>query len=101
MYNNRIEILARSDQQDDFGQSIIAYTKVADCWAMRTENGGRENMYASRIVHENEIVYTIRYRIGIEPGMYVKSDDGDCLNIISIQREEKSHLHIKVQKTDE
>ena len=57
-------------------------------------------MYASRIVHENEVVYTIRWRSHILPGMYVK--DGDDLRKIVGTQEEGRHwrLHIRTVKTD-
>ncbi len=68
--------------------------------AQRTEAGGRENLYAGRIVHENEVVYTIRYRAGLLAGMVVK--DGESLRKITSVHEEgrRWRLHLKTTKTD-
>ena len=57
-------------------------------------------MYASRIVHENEVVYTIRWRSHIEPGMLIK-DGEDWRRIVGTQEEGRRHrLHIRTVKTD-
>ena len=100
MFDHRIEIHAFLEIRDEYNDRTKRLDFVSECYAQRTEAGGRENMYASRIVHENEVVYTIRWRSHILPGMYVK--DGDELRrIVGTQEEGRHHrLHIRTIKSD-
>jgi SPP1 family predicted phage head-tail adaptor len=100
MFDTRIEILALSQERDEYNERTEELVPGAVCWAQRTENGGRENLFASRILHENEIAYTVRWREGIRPSMFVR--DGDqTLKIISVHEEgRRKYLHIKTKKTD-
>lgn len=100
MFTHGIEIIKLSEERDGYNERVNEYVHVAYCYSMKTENGGRENLYASRIVHENEIVYTIRYREGIEAGQYI-IDDGLRMKIISVHHEgRRKYLHIKTLKRD-
>ncbi len=100
MFDTRIEILALSQERDEYNERTEQLVPVAVCWAQRTESGGRENLFASRIVHENEVVYTTRWRAGIKPSMFV-CDGEATLNIVSVHEEgRRKYLHIKVRKTD-
>ena len=100
MFDHRIEIHAFLEFRDEYNDRTKRLDFVAEAFAQRTEFGGRENMYASRIVHENEVVYTVRWRSHILPGMYIK--DGDDLRKIVGTQEEGRHwrLHIRTVKTD-
>jgi SPP1 family predicted phage head-tail adaptor len=100
MFDTRIEILALSQERDEYNERTEELVPMAVCWAQRTENGGRENLFASRILHENEIAYTVRWREGIRPSMFVQ--DGEAtLKIVSVHEEgRRKYLHIKVRKTD-
>ena len=100
MFDRRIEIYAFINVRDEYNDRGFKVTFVAEAYAQRTENGGRENMYASRIVHENEVVYTIRWRSLILPGMVIK--DGDDYRRVTATQEEGRHrlLHIVTVKTD-
>lgn len=100
MFDTLIEICAYSQERDEYNECIDELVTIAVCFAQRTESGGRENLFASRILHENEIAYTIRWRSGIRPSQYVK--DGDrVMNIISVHEEgRRKFLHLKVKKTD-
>ena len=100
MFNHRIEIHQYREFRDEYNDRTKELQCVAVCYAQRTEAGGRENLYAGRIVHENEVVYTIRYRAGLLAGMVVK--DGESLRkITSIQEEGRRwRLHIKTTKSD-
>ena len=100
MFDTRIEICAYSQERDDYNERIDELVPIAVCYAQRTESGGRENMFASRILHENEIAYTIRWRDGIRPSQFVR--DGDrVMNILSVHEEgRRKLLHLKVKKTD-
>lgn len=95
-----IEIYAYKQYRDEYNDRTKELVHVADCYAQRTEAGGRENLYAGRIVHENEVVYTIRWRQGIEAGMVVLDND-DQRRIISVHEEGRRwRLHLKTIKTD-
>lgn len=100
MFNYRIEIQEYKEVRDEFNDRTKELSHVALCYAQRTEAGGRENLYAGRIVHENEVVYTIRFREGLRAGMVVK--DGDSLRkITSIHAEGRRwRLHLKTTKSD-
>ena len=100
MFDHRIEIHAFLEFRDEYNDRTKRIDFVAEAYAQRTEAGGRENMYASRIVHENEVVYTIRWRSHILPGMLLKDGD-DWLRIVGTQEEGRHHrLHIRAVKTD-
>lgn len=100
MFDHSIEILAYKETRDEYNDRTNELVHIATCCASRTEAGGRENLYAGRIVHENEIVYTIRWRKGIEAGMVVK-DNAGTHRITSVHEEGRRwRLHIKVTKSD-
>ena len=85
---------------DGYNEKVRQYDRLMECYASRTMSGGRENLYASRIVNTNEIVYTIRWREGITPSMYVK-ERGEMMKIESVHEEGRRYrLHIKVLLTD-
>ena len=100
MYDTRIEILAQSQERDDYNERVDELVLMGIYWAQRTESGGRENLYASRIVHENEVGFTIRYSSNISAGMIVRYNNQD-LKIISTHEEgRRKYLHIKCIKSD-
>lgn len=100
MFDHRIEIHRFLEIRDEYNDRTTRIDFVAEAYAQRTEAGGRKNMYASRIVHENEVVYTIRWRSHIEPGMLVK-DGSDIRRIVGTQEEGRRwRLHIRTVKTD-
>jgi SPP1 family predicted phage head-tail adaptor len=100
MFDTRIEIMALSQERDEYNERTEGLVPIAVCWAQRTESGGRENLFASRILHENEIAYTVRWREGIRPSQFVR-DAGQTMKIVSVHEEgRRKYLHTKVRKTD-
>lgn len=100
MFDHRIEILEYTEERDDYNDLTKSLRRVAVCYAQRTENGGRENLYAGRIVHENEVVFTIRYQPNLRPDMLVQ-DEGRLHKITSIHEEGRRwRLHLKCVKSD-
>nr|DAI17387.1 MAG TPA: Putative head tail adaptor [Caudoviricetes sp.] len=100
MFDTRIEICAYSQERDDYNERVDELVPIAVCFAQRTEAGGRENLFASRILHENEIAYTIRWRPGIRPSQMIRVDD-QVMKITSVHEEgRRKFLHLKVKKTD-
>ena len=63
----RITLLRPATMQDAGGEIVGDPTPWRSFWATKTESGGRENLFASRIVHEGSAVLTIPY---------VKGEDG-------------------------
>ena len=100
MFDHSISIYRFQEVRDEYNDRTHQKTLVALCYAQRTEAGGRENLYAGRIVHENEVAYTIRYRTGITAGMLVQ--DGDSLRkITSVQEEGRRwRLHLITVKSE-
>lgn len=97
MKNHRIEIVeqrrASTDSERDY-----EYVSLSCLFADRTEEGGRENVYASRIVGENEVIYSIRWRPGIRASMFIR-DCGDLRRITGVQEEGfRQTLHIRATK---
>lgn len=100
MFDHRIEVLSVTEERDDYNDRTTELILVAVCFAQRTENGGRENLYAGRIVHENEVVYSIRYQDGLRAGMLIR-DEGFLRKITSIHEEGRRWLlHLKCTKSD-
>ena len=100
MFDTRIEILAYSQERDDYNELTMELVSMGVFYAQKTESGGRENLYASRIVHENEVVFTIRYSEKIKAGMFVRLDEL-LLKITSIHEEgRRKYLHLKTVKSD-
>lgn len=100
MFDHRIEILEYVEERDAYNDRTQRLRSVAVCYAQYTEAGGRENLYAGRIAHENEAVYTIRWISGLRPDMVVR-DDGILRHITSIHDEGRRwRLHIKCRKSD-
>mgnify|MGYP005858612245 CR=1 FL=1 len=100
MFDTRIEILAYSQKRDDYNERTNELVEIGTFYSQKTESGGRENIYASRIVHENEIVFTIRYSDKIKSGMFVRLDE-QLLKITSVYEEgRRKYLHLKTTKSD-
>lgn len=100
MFDRRIEILEHVEQRDEYNDRSEALRLVTVCYAQRTENGGRENLYAGRIVHENDVVYTTRWQEGLEAGHMIR-DDGCLRKITSIHEEGRRwRMHLKCRKSD-
>lgn len=100
MFNTRIEIMAHSQERDDYNERTMELVSIGVFCAQKTESGGRENLYASRIVHENEVIFTVRYSDKIKSGMFVRLDGRD-MKIISVHEEgRRKYLHLKTVKSD-
>lgn len=100
MFDTRIEILAYSQERDDYNERMMELVLMGVFYAQKTESGGQENLYASRIVHENEVVFTIRYSEKIKSGMFVRLDEL-LLKITSVHEEDRrKYLHLKTVKSD-
>ncbi|MEI3541166.1 MAG: phage head closure protein [Alistipes onderdonkii] len=100
MFDTRIEILEYVEERDEYNDRSKALQPVTVCYAQRTENGGRENLYAGRIVHENEVVYSIRWQEDLTAGQMIR-DDGYLRKITSIHEEGRRwRLHLKCTKSD-
>lgn len=100
MFDHRIEILEYAEERDDYNDRMTELILVTVCFAQRTENGGRENLYAGRIVHENEVIYTIRYQEDLRAGQMIR-DNGTLRKITSIHEEGRRwRLHLKCTKSD-
>lgn len=100
VFDTRIEIMAPTEERDAYNERREELTCIAVCYAQRTEAGGRENLFAGRILHENEIAYTIRWRPGIRPSYQVREGDM-AYRIVSVHEEgRRKYLHIKVKKSD-
>lgn len=101
MFDTRIKILEYTEEWDEYNDLTKSLRCVALCYAQRTENGGRENLYAGRIVHENEVVYTIRWQPDLHPDMVVCDEGGGLRKIISLHEEGRRwRLHLKCRKSD-
>lgn len=96
----KIILLKPAASQDASGEIVGEPTLWRRVWATKTENGGRANLYASRIVHENSVVLTIPYIRGITPDMLVEID-GSRRPIESINEEGfRKRLHILITLND-
>lgn len=70
---------------------------VGSVWAERTEAGGRENLYASRITNPNEVTFSFRWVPWVTPEMLLEVD-GRRWPIISLSAEGfRRMLHAKIQ----
>lgn len=100
MFDCRIEILDYTEERDAYNDLVKTQVRVTTTYAQRTENGGRENLYADRIVHENEVVYSIRWQEGLKAGQMIR-DEGYLRKITSIHEEgRRRRLHLKCTKSD-
>lgn len=96
----KIRILRPATARDETGEVRGVPELFRTAWAVKTESGGRENLYASRIVHEHEAVLSIRYIEGLTPDMLVEFD-GVRRPIADIVPEGfRKTLHIKVTLRD-
>lgn len=96
----KVVLLHPAKTQDATGEIVGNPTRWREVWATKTENGGRANLYASRIVHENSVVLTIPYIGGLTSDMLVEFD-GQRRPIESIHEEDfRKRLHILVTLKD-
>lgn len=103
MFDTLIRICTKSETRDAYNEVQPIVTPAFKCWAQVTEYGGRENLYASRIVNESETVFTIRWRKGITPSMFIYHA-GKVMKIVSVQpegRNERIHIKAKRLETEE
>lgn len=99
MYTHLVEILRDDTVSNGYNQQLRQkLTHIAWIYCQRTEAGGRENLYASRIVHENQCVFTTRMRSGIIAGMLLR-EKGKTYRIESAQNEGDKWLHLTVTLT--
>lgn len=100
MFDRRIDVLEYVEERDEYNDRSEALRLVMVCYAQRTENGGRENLYAGRIVHENEVVYTTRWQESLKAGQMIR-DDGYLRKVTSIHEEGRRwRMHLKCTKSD-
>ena len=71
MFDTRIEIVAYSQERDDYGERTLELVRVALCDAQKVENGGRKMVDAGAIVYADDTEYTIRWRQEVKVGMFV------------------------------
>lgn len=96
----KITLLRPATQQDGGGEIVGEPTAWRSMWADKTESGGRTNLYASRIVHENSVVLSVNYVHGITPDMLVEID-GKRRPIEGVYEEGfRKKLHIMITLTD-
>ena len=100
MYDTRIEILAHSKERDGYNERCDELVPIGIHFAQRTESGGRENLYASRILHQNEVAFTIRYATTVKAGMIVRYNDQDMKITSTHEEGRRKYLHIKCIKSD-
>lgn len=95
MLDTFIQIFEKTTERDALNKRLDVEVHLADCWAQRTEHGGRENMYASRIVNQGEVVYTVRWRADIRAGQIV--GEGERRSPIQFVEQEgrRKWLHLK------
>lgn len=97
---NKILLLKPAAAQDASGEIVGEPTPWREVWATKTENGGRANLYASRIVHENSAVLTIPYIKGVTSDMLVEIE-GSRRPIESVYEEGfRKRLHILITLND-
>lgn len=91
----------RPARQQALGGEVVGEpTFWRSVWADKTENGGRTNLHASRIVHENSAVLTINYIDGLTTDMLVEVQ-GQRRPIESIAPEGfRKKLHIVITLND-
>lgn len=96
----KIALLKPSASQDASGEIVGEPALWREVWATKTENGGRANLYASRIVHENSAVLTIPYIKDVTTDMLVEIE-GLRRPIESINEEGfRKRLHILITLND-
>ena len=96
----KILLLKPAVRQDSTGELVGDPMPWRHFWATKTENGGCANLYASRIVHENSVVFSVPYNKGITPDMLVEVD-GERLPIEAVYEEGfRKTTHILITKTD-
>lgn len=100
MFDTKIEILEYSNARDGYNERSEEPIIIAVCYAQKTEEGGRENLYAGRIIHENEVAYTVRYREEIKAGQFLRIKDNTS-KIQSVHQEgRRKYIHILTIKND-
>lgn len=100
MFDTLIEIMAYSQERDDYNERTMELVSIGVFYSQKTESGGRENLYASRIIHENEVVFSVRYSDKIKSGMFVRLNGKD-MKIASVHEEgRRKYLHLKTVKSD-
>ena len=104
----RITLLRPATMQDAGGEIVGDPTPWRSFWATKTESGGRENLFASRIVHEGSAVLTIPYVKGedgrspaVDARMLVEIDGRPPRPIESVYEEGfRKKLHILISLSD-
>ncbi|MFR9500652.1 MAG: phage head closure protein [Rikenellaceae bacterium] len=100
MYDTLIEIKKQSEELNELNERIDKFEHVGNFYAQKTESGGRENLFASRIVNENEVVFTIRYTEQVKAGMFVVYDERIMQINSKVPEGRRFRLHLKCTESD-
>lgn len=95
MLDRYISITEPSKIKDKLNHTVGDDIVVANVWGSKTESGGRENVYASRIVNEGEVIYTVRWRADIRASQWVVDGDRRVKIIFTIEEGRRKWLHLK------
>ena len=98
MMDRKISIEEFIEAADDYGQRIKTWKKKYDVWANIYYAGGTEDVEAEKLTAKNEVIFTIRYRIGIDETMRVLYNSNYYqINYIE-ERGRKNYLKLKCIK---
>jgi SPP1 family predicted phage head-tail adaptor len=105
--DKRIDILEKVVTRDDYGAEVVTYQVFKSLWAKQEKNkSGDDNKEISgRQTPHRNILFTIRYCLGITEDMKIRFSDelGDKhYKIISVNEKEntrrKSYIDIEAEK---
>lgn len=71
-YNVKATLLIDNRRRDSYGELVGEPTPWRDVWCEATYSGGSRQSYAGRLVMDNGVVLTTRWRHGIERCAFVK-----------------------------
>lgn len=93
-YNVQATLFIDDRQRDSYGELVGEPTPWRSVWCEATYSGGSRKSYAGRLVMDNGVVLTTRWREGIEHCAFVEVD-GQMHAIDSITPEGRKYkVHI-------
>lgn len=98
-YNVKAELYVDDRIRDDFGQLIGDPTLWHTVWCEATYSGGSRRSYAGRLVSENGVVLTTRWREGIEQCAFAKVDG--VMHVIDSITPEGRRYKVHISYTDD
>lgn len=93
--DKRVTIRSRGDTRDEYGAAVPTWPTLAEVWAQRLQQTGREFLAGDKDTAERGVVWRIRWRDDIDETMRVsfEGQEYDIVEVRELGRKAGLELH--------